>query len=66
MKEFDYYIYIDYSENLIGYAIIDKEKVKDLLPKISRFRHYRDSRNRKIYLKHIKNTIKKDKIKFSQ
>ena len=28
MKEFDYYIYIDYSENLIGYAIIEKDKLK--------------------------------------
>jgi hypothetical protein len=62
MKEFDYYIYIDYSENLIGYAIIEKEKVKDLLPKISRFRHYRESKNRKIYLKHIHNTVKREKI----
>jgi len=55
MKEFDYYIYIDYSENLIGYAIIE-------LPKISRFRHYRESKNRKIYLKHIHNTVKREKI----
>jgi len=62
MKKFDYYIYIDYSENLIGYAIIEKEKVKDLLPKISRFRHYRESKNRKIYLKHIRNTVKREKI----
>ena len=27
MKEFDYYIFVDYSENLIGYSIIEK-KVK--------------------------------------
>ena len=62
-KEFDYYIFIDYSENLIGYDIIEKEKIKDLLPKIRRFRHYKGSRGRKIYLKHIKNTIKRDKIR---
>ncbi len=62
MKEFDYYIYIDYSQNLIGYAIIEKEKVKDLLSKISRFRHYKESKNRKIYLKHINNTVKREKI----
>ena len=61
-KEFEYYIYIDYSENLIGYNIIEKEKIKELLPKLDRFRHYRGSKNRKIYLKHIKKTIKRDKI----
>lgn len=59
---FDYYIYIDYSENLIGYTIIEKEKVKNLLPKTSRFRHYKGSKNRKIYLKHISETIKREKI----
>jgi len=61
-NKFDYYIYIDYSENLIGYTIIEKDKIEDLLPKISRFRHYRGSKDRKIYLKHIHNTIKKEKI----
>lgn len=61
-KKFDYYIYLDYSENLIGYTIIEESKVGDLIPKISRFRHYRGSKNRKIYLKHIHNTIKKEDI----
>jgi len=61
--EFDYYIYIDYSENLIGYNIIEKGKIKELLPKISRFRHFRKSKNRKIYLKHIKKTINRENIK---
>src|SRR3989344_6454960 len=63
MKEFDYYIFIDYSENLIGYNIIEKNKVKERLPKIFRFRHYKGSRDRKIYLNHIKNTIKRDRIR---
>jgi len=63
MKDkFDYYIYIDYSENLIGYAIIGKKNVKELLLKISRFRHYREAKNRKVYLKHINDTIKREKI----
>ncbi len=39
-KEFDYYIYIDYSENLIGYSIIEKSKIRELLPKISKLAHY--------------------------
>ena len=65
MKVFDYYIFIDFSENLIGYSIIEKEKLFELLPKISRFRHYRNARDRQIYLKNIKNTIKRDNIKSS-
>ena len=63
MKEFDYYIFIDYSENLIGYSIIEKDKLKELTPKIKRFRHYREAGNRKQYLKNIKNTFKRDNIK---
>jgi hypothetical protein len=63
MRRFDYYIFIDFSENLIGYNIISSEKMFELLPKISRFRHYKTQRNRKLYIKHIKETIKKDKIK---
>lgn len=63
MKEFDYYIFIDYSENLIGYSIIENKKLKELIPKISRFRHYKGSQNRKIYLSHIKNIIKRDRIR---
>ncbi|MEK6893058.1 MAG: hypothetical protein AABX07_02550 [Nanoarchaeota archaeon] len=63
MKEFDYYIFIDYSENLVGYNIIEKNKIKELLQKIKRFRHYKGSRDRKIYLSHIKNTIKRDRIR---
>jgi|SRR3989344_1853647 len=62
MKEFDYYIFIDYSENLIGYSIIEKDKLKELLPKILRFRHYRKARNKPLYLKNIKNAIKRDNI----
>ena len=61
-RNFDYYIYVDYSENLIGYIIIERNKIEELIPKISRFRHYRQSKNRKIYLKHINDTIKKEKI----
>ena len=28
-KEFDYYIFIDYSENLIGYLIIEVCRIKE-------------------------------------
>lgn len=62
MKEFDYYIFIDYSENLIGYIILENKKMKELLPKITRFKHYKNARNKKIYLKNIKTTIKREEI----
>jgi len=62
-KEYDYYIFIDYSENLIGYNIVSKNKVRGLLPKISKFKHYKRQRKRKLYIKHIKETIKRENIK---
>ena len=62
-KNYDYYIFLDYSEDLVGYNIIEQKKIIELLPKISRFEHYKGRKNRKIYLKHIKNTIKREKIK---
>lgn len=60
---FDYYIYIDYSESLIGYLVIECHKIRDLLPKISRLRHYRDSKKRKLYLKNVKQSFKTGNIK---
>ncbi len=63
MKEFDYYIFIDFSENLIGYDIIEHDKMLELLPKISRFRHYKEAENRKLYLKNVRKTIKRENIR---
>ena len=62
-KQFDYYIFIDFSENLMGYSIIKKEKLKELLPKILRFKHYKSTKNRRLYLKNINKTISKNNIK---
>lgn len=62
-KYYDYYIFLDYSEDLIGYNIIEQKKMNELLPKISRFEHYKGKRNRKIYLKHIAKTIRRERIK---
>lgn len=62
-RDYDYYIFIDYSESLVGYSIINQKKIIELLPKISRFEHYKGHRNKKIYIKHISNTIKREKIK---
>ncbi|MBS3100075.1 hypothetical protein J4463_02565 [Candidatus Pacearchaeota archaeon] len=65
MKEFDYYVFIDYSDNLIGYIILKKENLRDCLCNISRFRHYRESKKRKLYLKNAKSTFnKKDLLRY--
>lgn len=61
-KRFDYYIFIDFSENLIGYDIISNEKMFELLPKISKFAHYTKLRHKKEYLKSIKKRISKEKV----
>jgi len=61
-KQFDYYIFIDYSEDFIGYNIIEKEKIKEILPKITRFKHYREARDKKLYLKNVKNTFNKQRL----
>lgn len=58
----DYYIYIDYSANLIGYNIIEKEKVSMLLENISKFGHYKKERHKGTYLIKIKRIIKKTEI----
>ncbi len=61
-REFDYYIFVDYSENLIGYLILRKENLRDCLSKISRFRHYREAKKRKLYLKNVKKTFNKKEV----
>jgi len=62
-KDYDYYIFLDYSEDLIGYNIIKQKNIIELLPKISKFEHYKGRKNRKLYLKHINNTIKRENIR---
>lgn len=59
---FDFYIFIDYSDDLIGYNIIEREKVKILLVKIVKFGHYKEERHKGTYLAKIKNTIKKSSL----
>jgi len=60
--EFDYYIFIDYSENYLGYLIIEKEKIKDFLPRISKFAHYRELKHKKAYLNSIKKIVDKHNV----
>jgi len=61
-KEFDYYIYIDYSENLIGYNIIEKDKIKELLLKISKLKHYKNLKYKREYLNSMKKLFVRNKI----
>ena len=62
MKTFDYYIFIDYSENLIGYSIIEYGKIRELLPKISKFAHYKWLKYKSAYIHSIKKVIEKNKV----
>lgn len=63
MKEFDYYIYIDYSEGLIGYIIIEKNNLKEILSKISKLHHYKKIRHKKEYLSAMNKRFLKEGIK---
>ena len=33
MNNFEYYIFIDYSENILGYFIIKEQDINSLMPK---------------------------------
>jgi len=61
-KEFDYYIFIDYSEDLIGYTIFERNKVKEILPKISKLKHYKEIKHKKQYIKAIRRGFEKKEI----
>jgi len=61
-QEFDYYIFIDYSENLIGYIIIDRKNLSQLLKKTIKFRHFKELRHKRTYLIKIKKIIKRGEI----
>jgi hypothetical protein len=62
MKQFDYYIFIDFSVNLIGYMIIENKKLFSLVPLISKFAHYKNLKHKKHYIKSIKERIRKGNI----
>lgn len=61
-EDFDYYIFIDYSECLIGYIIVAKEKVNNLLLKISKLKHYKGLKHKIEYLNAAKNLFDKKSI----
>jgi hypothetical protein len=59
---FDYYIFMDYSENLIGYIIIEKEKLEVLLTKIIKLKHYKGLKHKVEYLNAAKNLFDRNRI----
>jgi len=61
-EEFDYYIFMDYSKNLIGYIIINKEKINELLLKITKLKHYKELKHKKQYLSSMKKLFKRNQI----
>lgn len=61
-RKIDYYIYLDYSESLVGYIIIQNEKIPDLLPRITKLHHYKDIKNKKAYIQSAKKIIEKNFI----
>ncbi len=63
MKEFDYYIFIDYSEEVLGYMIIEYSKIKEFMPLISKFGHYSKLKHKSSYLRSIKKRIDRDKLR---
>lgn len=63
MEDFDYYIHLDYSEKLVGYTIIEKEKKNVLLSKIGKLRHYRKVKHKKPYLSATRKRFKREHIK---
>lgn len=61
-KEFDYYIFIDYSEDLIGYIILSNKNGNEFLKTISKLNHYKVLKNKKAYLNSMKKYFNKNKI----
>jgi len=63
MKKFDYYVFVDYSEDLLGYMIVDYLKIDKIIPKISKFAHYKDLKHKSSYLNSIKKRMEKNSLK---
>ena len=59
MKEFDYYIFIDYSENFLGYLILRGSQIKEITSRATKFSHYKNVRHKSSYLHSIKKVIEK-------
>ena len=61
-KKIDYYIFIDYSNDLIGYNIVEYGKLHLILLQIIKFRHYKEERHKRTYILKIKREIKNSNL----
>jgi len=61
-KQFDYYVFIDYSESFLGYLIIEQSKIREIIPKISKFAHYKELKHKSTYIHSIKRVIENNKV----
>ncbi|MDP2925077.1 MAG: hypothetical protein Q8N99_01770 [Nanoarchaeota archaeon] len=52
--DFEYYAFLDYSQELIGYSVIRKDNLKELLAKIARLHSYKEIKHKQKYLAKIK------------
>ena len=57
-----YYIYLDYSDRLVGYIIIEREQIPSIIPKISKLHHYKDIKNKKGYIQSVKKLLDRENI----
>ena len=58
----DYYIYLDYSERLVGYIIVQKEQIQNILSRTSKLHHYKDIKNKKGYIQSVKKIFDNNQI----
>jgi hypothetical protein len=61
-EEFDYYVFVDYSENLIGYIIIERGSKDKLLPIIQKLKHYKGLKCKVEYLNATKKSFGKNNL----
>ena len=47
---------------MIGYDIIENKKLKEILPRISKFTHYKQLRHKRAYIHSIKDRIEKEGV----
>lgn len=60
--KFDYYIFLDYSEYLVGYSIFERNKIEVILSLIKKLKHYRDVKCKPAYLASIKRIIDRKEL----
>jgi hypothetical protein len=57
MELFDYYIFLDYSLELLGYILIERKNIEEIISKIRKVKHYKDVKLKKLYLSSIRKVL---------